>query len=131
MKQAYKNIILSQKLFEGCNTISQTNSEIFIGNSQNTKNIYKKSIILYIDSDKIKGTVFARKRLAGDRIRLRGMSKSVKKLMCDMKIPLELRDRLPVICDDYGIIAVPFVATRDGAAAKNHNNSTVIQFYLY
>lgn len=119
------------ELFEGCNTISQTNSEIFIGNSQNTKNIYKKSIILYIDSDKIKGTVFARKRLAGDRIRLRGMSKSVKKLMCDMKIPLELRDRLPVICDDYGIIAVPFVATRDGAAAKNHNNSTVIQFYLY
>lgn len=118
-------------LFEGYNTISQTNSEIFIGNSQNTKNIYKKSIILYIDSAKIRGTVFARKRLAGDRIRLGGMSKSVKKLMCDKKIPLELRDRLPVICDDGGILAIPFLGVRDGAARKNGDNAVAIQFYLH
>ena len=119
------------ELFEGSNLISQTNSEIFIGNSQNAKNIYKKSTILYIDSAKIRGTLIARQRRAGDRIRLGGMSKSVKKLMCDKKIPLELRSRLPVICDEDGIIAIPLLATKDGAAAKNNNNATVIQFYLY
>lgn len=119
------------ELFEGVNRISQTNSEIFIGNSQNTKNIYKKSIILYIDSAKINGSLFARQRLAGDRIRTKGMSKSVKKLMCDAKIPLELRDRLPVICDDDGILAIPFVATRDGAAAKDKDTATAVKIYLY
>ncbi len=119
------------ELFEGSNLISQTNSEIFIGNSQNAKNIYKKSTILYIDSAKIRGTLIARQRRAGDRIRLGGMSKSVKKLMCDKKIPLELRSRLPVICDEDGIIAIPLLATKDGATAKNNNNATVIQFYLY
>jgi tRNA(Ile)-lysidine synthase len=119
------------ELFEGRNLISQTNSEIFIGNSQNAKNIYKKSTILYIDSAKIRGTLVARQRRAGDRIRIGGMSKSVKKLMCDKKIPLELRSRLPVICDEDGIIAIPLLATKDGAAAKNNNNATVIQFYLY
>ena len=119
------------KLFEGSNPISQTKAEIFIGNSQKSKNIYKKSIVLSIDSAKIKGTIFARQRIAGDRIRINKMSKSVKKLMCDNKIPIELRDRIPIICDDDGILAVPFVATRDSATAKNDNNATVIQVYLY
>ena len=59
------------------------------------------------------------------------MSKSVKKLMCDKKIPLELREKLPVICDEDGIVAIPLLATRDGAVAKNNSNATVIQFYLY
>lgn len=119
------------KLFEGANIISQTNSEIFIGNSQNTKNIYKKSIILYIDSAKINGALFARQRLAGDRIRTKGMSKSVKKLMCDTKIPIELRDRLPIICDDDGILAVPFVAVRDGVKSEKCENAIPIKICLY
>ena len=118
-------------LSEGNNPIFQTNSEIFIGNSQNAKNIYKNSTLLYIDSAKIKGAIFARQRRAGDKIRLGGMSKSVKKLMCDKKIPLDIRSRLPMICDEDGIIAIPMLATRDGAMVKKSNNATVIHFYLY
>lgn len=132
-KKAKKEAIdyYETELFDGSNFISQTNSEIVIGNSQNAKNIYKKSTILYIDSAKIRGTLKARQRRAGDRIRLGGMSKSVKKLMCDKKIPLELREKLPVICDEDGIVAIPLLATRDGAVAKNNSNATVIQFYLH
>lgn len=132
-KKAKKEAIdyYETELFDGSNFISQTNSEIVIGNSQNAKNIYKKSTILYIDSAKIRGTLKARQRRAGDRIRLGGMSKSVKKLMCDKKIPLELREKLPVICDENGIVAIPLLATRDGAVAKNNSNATVIQFYLH
>ena len=122
-------------LSEGENRISQTNSEIVIGNSQSSKNIYKKSILLSIASDKINGALTARSRAGGDRIRMNGMSKSVKKLMCDKKIPVELRSRLPVICDGDGILAIPFIGIRDGAkySAKKDTASaeTVIGFYLY
>ena len=122
-------------LCEGSNIISQTNSEIVIGNSQSSKNVYKKSILLSLTSDKISGELIARKREGGDRIRMGGMSKSVKKLMCDKKIPLPLRSRLPVICDDNGILAIPLVGVRDGAKFNEEKDSafsrTDIKFYLY
>ena len=60
-----------------------------------------------------------------------GMHKSVKKLMCDKKIPLELRSRLPVICDDDGIVAIPLVGIRDGARVKDKENNSCIHFYMY
>ena len=106
------------ELCEEKNIISQTNCEIIMGYSQNPKNIYKNSILTSIDSATICGQLFVRGRAAGDRIRLNGMSKSVKKLMCDKKIPLELRDRLPVICDDNGIVAIPLLGVRDGSRPK-------------
>ena len=100
-------------LSEGKNSISQTNCEIIIEQSQNKKNVYKNSILLYIDSAKICGTLHARPRMAGDKIRIGNMSKSLKKLFCDKKISLELRSRIPVICDSLGIVAVPLVGVSD------------------
>ncbi|MBO7309830.1 MAG: tRNA lysidine(34) synthetase TilS [Clostridia bacterium] len=115
------------KLGEGVNDASAINAQIIIGNSQNTINIYKKSTLLYLDFDKISGDLYARNRLAGDKIRIRGINKSVKKLLCDMKIPLDMRYRLPMICDDKGIVAIPFVATRDGAGLKaNEHEKTAV-----
>jgi tRNA(Ile)-lysidine synthase len=119
-------------LCEGSNLISQTNTEIFIGNSQNAKNVYKKSIVLYIDSAKIRGELFARSRKSGDSIRTHGMHKSFKKLLCEKKIPLELRARLPIICDSDGVVAVPFVAMRDGMKAdQNSDLALAIHIYFY
>ena len=119
------------ELLEGENYISQTNSEIFIGNSHNAKNIYKNETILYIDSAKIRGALVARPRRAGDRIRINGMSKSLKKLLCDKKIPLDVRSRLPVICDERGIIAVPFIGVSDQARPVKDQKSLMLKFYLY
>ena len=45
-----------------------------------------------------------------------GMHKSLKKLLCDKKVLLGIRGILPVICDVDGILYVPFVGARDGAA---------------
>ena len=122
-------------LTEGSNLISQTNSEIVIGTSQSSKNVYKKSTLLSIASDKIEGGLIARNRMSGDKIRIGGMSKSVKKLMCDKKIAVALRSRLPVICDDNGILAIPFIGIRDGAkfsSEKDCSSSKIdISFYLY
>ena len=119
------------KLFEGENPISQTNSEIFIGASQNAKNVYKTEILLYIDFDKINGELFARPRMAGDKIRLNGMSKSLKKLFCDKKIPLHLRDRIPLICDSHGVVAVPFIGVRDSYKDNTKKEKNALRFYLY
>ena len=61
----------------------------------------------------------ARNRQSSDKIKVNGVNKSIKKLLCDKKIPLEIRYRLPVICDDEGVIAVPFLAVADRARTKN------------
>ena len=53
-----------------------------------------------------KGSITVRSRLSGDTIRLSGGTKSLKKLFIDRKIPAARRDRIPVICDEAGILAV-------------------------
>ena len=105
-------------LSDGRNSIDEAEVEIFINAEPNSKNIYKKSIILSIDSAKIKGAIHARSRHAGDKILSGGMHKSLKKLLNEKKIPLEYRARIPIIYDDEGILAIPFVAIRDGARPK-------------
>ena len=52
------------------------------------------------------GTITVRCRQAGDTIRLSGGTKSLKKLFIDRKIPADLRKRIPVICDEQGVLGV-------------------------
>lgn len=104
---------------DGENIIEAAGIDIFINIEPYSKNIYKKSILLSIQSAKIKGVLVARSRQTGDKILSGKIHKSVKKLMNEKKIPLELRERIPVICDDDGILAIPLVAIRDGAKIQN------------
>ncbi len=53
-----------------------------------------------------RGTMTIRSRQTGDVIRLSGGTRSLKKLFIDRKIPAHQRDRIPVLCDDQGILAV-------------------------
>ena len=52
------------------------------------------------------GPITVRSRASGDTIRLCGGTKSLKKLFIDRKIPAAQRSRIPVICDEEGILAV-------------------------
>ena len=52
------------------------------------------------------GPIRVRSRLSGDTIRLPGGTKSLKKLFIDRKIPAHLRDRIPVVADEAGILGV-------------------------
>ena len=58
------------------------------------------------DCDKIVGKTVLRTRLAGDRIRLAGSgcTKTLKKLYLEKRVPLSLRESLPVIADEEGVI---------------------------
>ena len=52
------------------------------------------------------GEIRIRSRKSGDSMRISGGSKSLKKLFIDRKIPAARRPRIPVVCDDAGILGV-------------------------
>lgn len=108
-------------LNSGFNAIESADIDIFINIEPYSKNIYKKSILLSIDSAKINGALIARSRRAGDKILSGKVHKSLKKLFNEKKVPIELRERIPVICDGDGILAIPSVAIRDGARLTQKN----------
>ena len=64
------------------------------------------------------GTMYLRSRKSGDAIRLSGGSKSLKKLFIDRKIPAGLRNSIPVICDDTGILGVYSIGADVSRLAK-------------
>lgn len=86
------------------------------------ENIYKLFTQVVVQSDKIYGTLFVRPRKNGDKIRIGGMSKDVRKLFSEKRIPLEERGAYPVVCDDEGIVWIPNIALRDGVKEKNINS---------
>ena len=53
-----------------------------------------------------KGEMVVRSRLSGDTIRLSGGTKSLKKLFIDRKIPAHLRETIPVVADEIGVLGV-------------------------
>ncbi len=50
--------------------------------------------------------IWLRPRRPGDQIRLPGGHKSLKKLLIDRKVPALWRDRIPVVADEAGVLAV-------------------------
>lgn len=77
--------------------------------------VYKMSINVALNSATIKRNLFLRTRRAGDRFLWRGHHRKVKKLFCDLGVPVTLRDRLPLLCDSEGILWIPGIGVRDGS----------------
>lgn len=53
-----------------------------------------------------KGRMVLRSRKTGDSLRLLGGTKTLKKLFIDAKIPAAMRDTIPVLADEEGVLAV-------------------------
>lgn len=64
------------------------------------------------------GEILLRCRQSGDSIRLQGGSKLLKKLFIDRKIPASLRSRIPVVCDEQGILGVYSIGVHRERAAE-------------
>ena len=64
------------------------------------------------------GTVLVRCRQPGDTIRLSGGTKSLKKLFIDRKIPADMREEIPVIADERGVLAVCGIGVNLDRAAR-------------
>ena len=67
----------------------------------------------------VSGKLLLRSRRRGDAIRLPGGTKSVKKLLIDRKIPAAQRDRIPILADDAGLIAVYGIGANLDRTAKS------------
>ncbi len=93
------------------------------------ENIYKLSIRRSIPFATIRGTVRMRFRQPGDTIRQGGMTRRVKKLLNEAKIPPKERAFLPVFTDDEGIFWIPGLPVRDGADGDGEV-LTVTYFHL-
>ena len=78
-------------------------------------------LVAYIAKNSVCGSLFLRCRTEGDRYVAGGMTRNIKKMLCDAKIPLEKRASLPLLCDDSGILFVPYLMVAD--RAKPQSNS--------
>lgn len=124
-------------LKKGENIIEGTDFLIFVSrDGQKPKTdlrIYNLLNIIELSDDIIKGNLFVRSRKNADSYKTCGMTKSLKKLFNDKKIPLAKRNLIPILCDDEGIIYVPCFTVADRFSNKNKQESltqkTVIYFY--
>lgn len=119
---------------------SKENKELHLGkNTSDFGEIFLKkddlesphdSFIKVIDCDKIKGNLYVRKRLPGDRFKALGMknNKKLKDYFIDRKVDRLLRDEIGLICDDEKIIYVMGMdISEDVKIDKNTLNKLVLE----
>ena len=90
---------------------------------ENTKKIHNLLLKNIIDCDKIVGELQLRTRQTGDEIRLKNKNgtKTLKKLFCEYKIPLEERENLPVLSDDIGVVWVHKIGVSERCASDENS----------
>ena len=72
-----------------------------------TRKIHKNVLHFVCDYDKITSALIARQRKTGDTIQtVGGVRKTLKKFLNEKKVPIQQRDRVPIICDANGVVLV-------------------------
>lgn len=81
-----------------------------------------------IDCGKMNGGPVKRNRLPSDSIRLRGRNctKSLKKLFNEAKIPNEIREKLPILADDCGVVWVHRFGVSERVAVDGNTEKALI-----
>lgn len=110
----------SNVFFDGAVTIDVQPS------SENFREIYKSFTTVGHVSDIIFNNVTVRNRLPGDTVTVCGVRKSVKKELINRKIPVDMRNVLPVICIGDRIAFVPFVGVDDAFSPEEDKSSLKI-----
>lgn len=82
-----------------------------------------------VDYDKIIGDIFIRGREQGDTVFLykRKVTKTLKKLFCEMKIPKEERKKIPVVCDEEKVLWVEGVGV-NGVCRVTKETKNILYF---
>lgn len=134
-----KNLINEKKsipktyLKSGKNHIDGSNFTIFVVDNEKDikliKNIYKLFIYKVFNFDRIIGYIYIRSRQDGDKYKFGGMTRNVKKLLCDRRIPQYERDSIPFICDDNGILWIPGFDVRNDVKIQNENEKKLYIAY--
>ena len=121
------NIIISSFPFETEFNEYQVNLEKITDNSKFVNQISTADMV---DFDTVSGDLVLRTREAGDTFTFikRNVSKSLKKLFTEENIPIEIRDRIPVISDDLGVVWVyGFGVTKRCCASHLSDNIIIVR----
>lgn len=97
--------------------------------THNNEIIYKKYTTDYLYSDKIFSGLYAASRSDGDKIFINGINKSLKRLMCQKKVPSADRFSLPVIKTENEILLVPTVAKSSRCVQNTQEHCVCIAIY--
>lgn len=71
----------------------------------------------------LSGDLYVRARTTGDSFIVHKINRNIKKCFINKKIPASIRDRIPVICDDNGIVFVPFIGAADRVYDKKSKDT--------
>ena len=100
--------------------------KVLIENTPKINNLFQKNAI---DCDKIIGELEIRTRRPSDKIQLRGRNctKTLKKLMNELKIEEDQRELIPVAADDEGVVWIYGVDVSERVKVDS-NTKTAIEF---
>ena len=115
-------------LFVGSNDENLKKTEFSVEIIKITENVNNLLLNNSLDCDKIVGKLVLRTRISGDSIRLanRGCTKTLRKLYNECKIPVDIRDTLPVIADDLGVVWIHTIGVAKRCAVSKKTNSAYI-----
>lgn len=111
-----KSVNFRFRVKSGVTDIPEYSSAFFLSDyppDNSFLNVYKFSIQANLSSAIIVGDLFLRPKMAGDEIFYGGMTRKLKKLFNDNKIPPSVRNLIPMLCDDRGIVWAPGFGVRD------------------
>ncbi|MEE0898023.1 MAG: tRNA lysidine(34) synthetase TilS, partial [Acutalibacteraceae bacterium] len=125
------NTNIVKKLFLAFLTAYSKNlkkTEFFVEIIKKTENVNNLLLNNALDCDKIVGKLVLRTRISGDSIRLanRGCTKTLRKLYNECKIPVDIRDTLPVIADDLGVVWIHTIGVAKRCEVSKKTNSAYI-----
>ena len=109
-KEFYYSLNVGENFISDFNTLAVISKN---DPSYNFSNVYNISTKANLTSVIIKGDLFIRNKKDGDSYFFGGMTHKLKKLFNDKKIPPKERSRIPVLCDEKGIVWVPGFGVRD------------------
>ncbi len=123
------NTIYSLKFGE--NIIPGYNAIVVIDSKKQniSPNVYNFSIHIDCPFDIINGGLYLRFKRDGDAYKYGGITHKLKKVFNDRSIPPSVRNRIPVICDNEGILWVPGLPLRDGVKKDKINTVRITIFY--
>lgn len=99
----------------GINKIGERGAviEIVKNKAEFSTKVYNKSTQRELTSAIILGGLLVRSKQEGDTCFYGGMTRKLKKLFNDKKIPADRRADVPVLCDEKGVVWVPGFDVRD------------------
>ncbi len=107
------------------------NNTDFVEKVKYNQNIYTLFMKTKLFRDIIKGKIYLRSGLPGDKIHICGMSKDIKKMYSAKKIPTELRKYLPRIIDSATneVLSLPYVGVCDSQHVHFDEADIFIELY--